>query len=148
MKKLIIYCFATLMFSASLAAQQQDGAAAVTRAALDYLEGFYEGDTLKIIRGVSPGVNKYGYYKNKESGQYEGEPMSYREMIDYAKRVKERGRFPKQGSPKEVKVFEIQDQTAAVKVTAWWGTDYLLLAKEKGNWVIKQVLWQGPLVGN
>ncbi len=128
-----------------LSAQEKDGGAGVTRAALDYIEGFYEGDTLKIIRGVSESVNKYGYYKNRQTGVYEGEPMSFREMIDYANRVKQKGRFPKPDAPKDVQVLDAQDQTAAVKITAWWGTDYLLLARENEQWKIKQVLWQGPL---
>lgn len=41
-------------------------------------------------------------------------------------------------------LFDVQDQTASAKLTAWWGTDYLLLAREQGRWVILQVLWQSP----
>lgn len=39
---------------------------------------------------------------------------------------------------------EQQNQTASAKLTAWWGTDYLLLAKYDGRWMIRQVLWQSP----
>ena len=45
-------------------------------------------------------------------------------------------------APKEVIVFEVQDQTASGKVTAWWGTDYILLGKYDGKWMIRQVMWQ------
>jgi len=31
---------------------------------------------------------------------------------------------------------------AAAKVTAWWGTDYLLLGKFDGRWMIRDVLWK------
>lgn len=41
-------------------------------------------------------------------------------------------------------MYDVQDQTASAKLTAWWGTDYLLLAKEKGRWMIIAVLWQSP----
>ena len=34
--------------------------------------------------------------------------------------------------------------TASAKLTAWWGTDYLLLARYEGRWMIRQVLWQTP----
>jgi hypothetical protein len=40
---------------------------------------------------------------------------------------------------------KIQDQTASAKVTAWWGTDYILLENINDKWMIRMVLWQGPL---
>jgi len=43
---------------------------------------------------------------------------------------------------KEVLVLDVQSQTACVKVKAWWGTDYLLLAKINDRWMITHVLWQ------
>ncbi len=45
---------------------------------------------------------------------------------------------------KNVEVLDYQDQTAAAKVTAWWGTDYVLLGKYNGRWMITHVLWQSP----
>ena len=47
-------------------------------------------------------------------------------------------------APKTITIFDVQDQTASAKLTAFWGTDYLLLAKENGRWVITHVLWQTP----
>ena len=41
-------------------------------------------------------------------------------------------------------IFDVQDQTASAKLTAWWGTDYLLLARYDGRWMIREVLWQTP----
>ncbi|MBC7790917.1 MAG: nuclear transport factor 2 family protein, partial [Anaerolineae bacterium] len=40
--------------------------------------------------------------------------------------------------------FDVLDQTASAKLTAWWGTDYLLLGKYDGKWMISHVLWQSP----
>lgn len=116
----------------------------VHRAALDYLEGFYEGDTLKLQRSLSPELHKYGYYKDK-AGQYEGDKMTFADAIAFAKNVLEKKRFPKPDTPKQVSVLEVQEQIACVKVVAWWGMDYLLLAKHGGKWRIEQVIWQGPL---
>lgn len=145
MKKLNFF-LACIFCSLTLSAQTVDtNEAAVERALLDYIEGFYEGDTSKIIRGVLPDVTKYGYWKNKETGEYGGEPMSFAEMKAYAKRVKEKGKFARPDAPKKVEIFEVQDQTASGKVTAWWGTDYILLGKYDGDWKIVHVLWQGPL---
>lgn len=118
--------------------------AAVRRAALDYLEGFYEGDTAKLVRSIRPEVFKYGFYQPRDSVKYVGEQMPWSEFLAYANRVKARGRPAPATAPKEVVVYEVLNQTASVKVTAWWGTDYMLLGKFDGRWMITHVLWQTP----
>ena len=117
-------------------------AAAVTRAALDYLEGFYEGDTDKIRRGVHPEVTKYGFYRRNGAELYEGSAMPFEDMLAFANRVRESGRTRSEDTVKEVILLDILDQTAAVKVVAYWGTDYLQLAKYDGERKILHVLWQ------
>ena len=116
----------------------------VRRAVLDYVEGFYEGDTAKLARSLRPDLSKYGFYRAKDSTRYVGEPMTYREAIDYAARVKARNRPAPATAPKQVVLLDVQDQTAAAKLTAWWGTDYLLLGKYNGRWMISHVVWQSP----
>ena len=118
--------------------------AAVVRAATDYLEGFYEGDTAKLARSIRADMSKYGFWTDT-TGRVSGERMTFAEAIDYGKKVKARNRPVPANWPKEVTVFEVQDQTASAKVTAWWGTDYLLLGKYDGKWMISDILWQGPL---
>ena len=116
---------------------------AVRRAALDYIEGFYDGDTAKLVRALRPELSKYGFWRDSTQ-KYIGEQMTYTEAIEYAKRVRARNRPVPAGWPKEVSIFEVQGHTAAAKVTAWWGTDYLLLAKFDGRWMIRDVLWESP----
>lgn len=116
----------------------------VTRAARDYLEGFYEGDSTKIVRSISPTVVKYGYYVPKGDSTYHGEAMTFAEMLNYVRKVKARGRPVPASAPRQVSLFEVLDQTATAKVVAWWGTDFLHLAKIDGRWMITQVIWQTP----
>ena len=131
-------------FTGTSPAQSPTDRAAVERAVLDYVEGFYEGDTVKLVRSVHPEVAKYGYYIPRDSTRYLGEAMPFSDFLSYARRVKARGQPTPPDAPKQVQVFDIQDQTASAKLTAWWGTDYLLLAKYDGRWMIRQVLWQSP----
>ncbi len=119
--------------------------AAVQRAALDYLEGFYEGDTAKLVRSVRPDVDKRGYERARNATAYTEDRMAWPAFLAYANQVKARNRPPNPSWPKDVQLLDVLDQTAAVKVTAWWGTDYLLLAKFDGRWMITQVLWQTPV---
>ena len=66
-------------------------------------------------------------------------------MVEYAVSESKKATKAKMSSREKVEIYDIQDQTASGKVTAWWGTDYILLEKVKGKWMIRIVLWQGPL---
>lgn len=116
----------------------------VRRAVLDYVEGFYEGDTAKLTRSIHPEVHKYGYWIPKGKTAYEGEAMTWPEFLSYANRVKANKRFQPPTAKKIVTVFDVLDQTASAKLEAYWGVDYLLLAKYNGRWMITNVVWQDP----
>lgn len=125
-------------------AQSSTDEEGVRRAVLNYVEGFYEGDSTKIAMGVFPEVNKRGFYipGNSDSGEYEMSPMPFDEMFNYVRNVRERENFAPDSAPKKIEIYDVLDQTASVKLTAFWGSDYLLLAKRNGEWKIWQVLWQ------
>ena len=123
----------------------QDTRQKIERACLDYIEGFYEGDSTKLIRSLKPSLYKFGYWKNKTTGVYEPDgSMSYRQALDYAKNVLVKKNFAKPDSPKKVEILDIGNSIASAKVSAWWGVDYILLAKQGDQWMIEQVLWEGP----
>ncbi len=115
---------------------------AVRRAALDYLEGFYEGDSTKHIRSIMPEVYKYGYMWLPAQNRYNGSQMTWQGFKQYVERFNAAGRKTPATAPKDVVIYEVLDQTASAKVTATWGIDYLLLAKRDGRWMISHVLWQ------
>jgi hypothetical protein len=139
-----IYCLIIAGFVAT-SSFAQDEKSLVAAAVRNYVDAFYEGDTTKIYASISPTVTKYGYYIPKGKSEYEGEAMSFKEMIGYATRVMKRGANPKTAQyPKTIEVYDVQNQTATAKLTAKWGTDYLLLAKFQGQWKITHVLWQSP----
>jgi hypothetical protein len=117
--------------------------AAVEAAVLDYVEGFYLGDTTRLQRSVSPDVHKIGYYR-PAGGEYRLSRMPWPEFIQYANRVRTSGRLAPASAPREIQVFDVLDRTASAKLTAAWGTDYLLLAKTDGRWMVTHVLWQSP----
>lgn len=119
MKKTISIFLLCLIMN-TLAAQETKEK--VEKACLDYLEGFYEGDTMKLIRCLKPSLYKFGYWKNKTTGSYEPDgQMTWRQAIDYAKRVMEKKSFAKADAPKKVEILDIMNSIAAAKVTAWGG---------------------------
>lgn len=133
-----------LTVPATATAQSAADRTAVERAALDYIEGFYEGDTTKLMRSVHPDVHKYGFFIPRGQTAYRGQAMPWAEFLSYANRVRTSSRPTPASAPRGVQVLDVLDQIAAVKVTAWWGVDYLLLARYDGRWMIRQVLWQSP----
>ena len=136
-----VVAVASLGLASAVEAQSMDRAG-VERAALDYLEGFYEGSTEKLRHSVHPEVVKVGFAM--QDGSYHQDPMSFEQMLSYATSVHDSGRFPPASAPKSVEILDVLDQTAVAKVYAWWGSDYLSMARYEGAWKIVQVLWQSP----
>ena len=143
MKKIILF-FA--LFAILKSSYAQENKSKIERACMDYIEGFYEGDTIKLIRSLKPSLYKFGYWKNDKSGKYDPDGnMSFRQALDYAKKVFDKKNFAKADAPRKVEVLDIMNTIASAKVTAWWGVDYILLSKQDDKWMIEQVLWEGPL---
>ncbi|MDF1504510.1 nuclear transport factor 2 family protein [Roseisolibacter sp. H3M3-2] len=131
--------------AAPLGAQTAADSAAVRQASVDYLDGFYEGDSTKHVRSIRPEVYKYGFGRSRDAAAYNpGQQMTWPQFHAFSARVKASGKAPDPKWPKKVEVMDVLDQTAATKVTAWWGTDYLLMGKFDGKWMITHVLWQSP----
>ena len=65
--------------------------------------------------------------------------MTFAGLVEVAKNWNKEGKLPAD-APKEITIFDIQDQTASAKLVAQWGTDYFHLAKYDGKWKIINVL--------
>ena len=115
---------------------------AVRQAALDYVEGIYGVQPERIERSVHPALVKRGFYKKDASAPYVESPMTYEQLVNLARTWNKEGK--RDTSVKQVTVLDVLDQTAAVKVTASWGVDFMLLGKFDGAWKITQILWQSP----
>jgi hypothetical protein len=97
---------ALLTFSVSVArpaaAQIPADREAVRAAVLDYVEGFYEGDTVRLVRSVWPEVRKYGYWRSKPDAPYAGEAMPFPDFMSYANRIKSGASKTPAGAPKDI----------------------------------------------
>jgi Putative lumazine-binding len=141
MKKVIF--IATLFFLSHLSIAQTDKQQ-VERACLDYIEGFYEADTVKLLRSIKPELYKIGFYQRKGDTDYTYSKMTLTDALFYARKdIAENKRMGKKDSPKIVVILDVMKVTAAAKVTALWGSDYLLLSKRNGKWMIEEVIWEG-----
>jgi hypothetical protein len=148
-RPLLAVLFLTLGVSLPTSAQTAADSAGIRAAAMDYLDGFYLGDSTRHLRSIRPEVYKYGYYRPADSSSYRGMQMAWPAFHNFTRGVREHRINTPPDAPKLVQLLDVQDQTAAVRVDAWWGSDYLLLGKERdGRWMIGHVLWQSPPKGH
>lgn len=107
---------------------------------LDYVEGIYEVDPARIEQSVHPSLHKGGFFM-QGNGTYSFTSMTFSELVELSKHYNEDGKMPKD-APKEIVIYDVLDQIATAKLTAWWGTDYMQLAKYDSRWMIVNILWQ------
>ncbi|MDX2039930.1 MAG: nuclear transport factor 2 family protein [Acidobacteriota bacterium] len=149
MKKKILLMIACLTLTGlfavpSFAQQANNDKEAVRLAVLDYVEGVYNVQPERIERSVHPKLTKLGFYRPPADAAYRpASVMTFDQLVQLAKTWNKEGKLRKD-APKEITVYEAQDQTATAKLVAEWGTDYFHLAKFDGKWMIVNVLWQSP----
>ena len=140
---LLAAAVALVISAATARPQSSDERERVRQAVLDYVEGVYQVEPARIERSVHPNLSKHGYWREKGKDGYATGQMSFAELVEVAKNWNKSGKLPKD-APKEITIFDVQDQTASAKLVAAWGTDYFHLAKYDGKWMIVNVLWQSP----
>ncbi|GGI58381.1 histidine phosphatase family protein [Winogradskyella haliclonae] len=113
----------------------------------NYIDGFYQGDTLKLKAALKPRLYKFGYLKDKETGDYNYyQDLPYDKALALAQRIKDQGMTRTETEMRGVKVLEIANHIATARVTGAWGLDYVLLSKDDNKWMIEQVIWEGPFL--
>lgn len=120
---------------------------AVERAVLDYVEAIEQARPELIERSVHEGLTKFGFYRQSPEGEARPMPMTFEQLVELSRTFKPNGQVPDDATH-SVEVFEVLDMTAAAKLTAFWDSDYLHLAKFDGKWKIVHVLWQSPPAGD
>ena len=114
----------------------------------NYIDGFYKGDADKLKAALKPRLYKFGYLKNKDTGDYEYyEHMNFEQAIAFVEKMKTEGRSRDESDIRKSEILDIGQHIASAKVTAVWGVDYLLLSKDGGKWMIEEVIWEGPYLG-
>ncbi len=133
--------FTLILVIAATGTVRADERDAVERAVLDYVEAVYEGQPELIDRGVHTDLTKIGFYRREPGSEYQIAPMTFAELRDLAANFKDQGYVP-DGAEYEIEILDLLDSSAAVKLSAFWGVDYMHLGKFDGEWKIIHVLWQ------
>ena len=121
-------------------AQTAADSAAIKQAALDYIEGYYEGNGERMERALHPELAKR-IVRTNEQGQSMFQNMSALTLIN-GTRMGGGKNIPPAERHKDVTIFDIYQNAASAKIYASGWVDYLHLAKWYGQWKIVNVLWE------
>ena len=113
---------------------------AIRQTALDYIEGWYEGDAERMERSLHPELAKRMVETNP-NGRSKLNPMSAMTLVQGTRRGGGKA-TPKERQQKDITILDVFQNAATVKIVASDWVDYLHMARFNGRWVIVNVLWE------
>ena len=140
--KLTLACGFFVMLSVGAAhAQTPSDAAAIKQTALDYIEGWYEGNAERMEKALHPELAKRIVRTNPQNNRSSLGQMSAMSLVQGTRGGGGKD-TPKEKQQKDVTILDVFENAASVKVVASDWIDYLHMAKFNGRWVIVNVLWE------
>lgn len=139
MKKQLLFL---ILFIPTLCHSQNDSTA-IRETVLNYLEGFYTADGVRMAKALSPELAKR-IVITSENGDQAIQDMSASLLIMATKKYKKSPDDTNEPFKADIRIYDILKNTATVKATAnkFKFFDYIHLAKVNGEWKIINVLWQ------
>ncbi|MCI0706863.1 MAG: nuclear transport factor 2 family protein [Ignavibacteriae bacterium] len=124
-----------------LFAQTAADSAAIRATALNYVEGWYEGNVERMTKALHPELAKRIMVKDDVTGKEWLDHMGAEKLIRGVRRGfgKE---TPKDQQQKDVYILDIYQNAASVKAIMSGWIDYMHMAKWNGEWKIVNVLWE------
>jgi hypothetical protein len=136
----IVLAAVALSLPAAAPAQSAADSAAIRATALDYIEGYYEGNAERMERALHPELAKRIVRTNPQGRSQLGQ-MSAMSLVQ-GTRAGGGKDIPVAQQQRDVTILDIYQNAASAKIVASSWVDYLHLAKWNGRWVIVNVLWE------
>lgn len=120
--------------------QQADDLVAIRQAALDYLQGWYEGNAMRMRRSLHPELAKRAILHTPQTGEQRFHHLSQQQMVD---KTEQGGGTdtPPDRRYYDVTILDVYNGIACVKAESYEYVEYLSLARSEETWVIVNVLW-------
>jgi 3'-phosphoadenosine 5'-phosphosulfate sulfotransferase len=138
---LVIAVFFSGLMTAYAIADKEKDRKAVEKAALDYLEGWYEGNVERMEGCLHPDLQKREIRKLTQTGRSQFGLHTASTLIE-GTRLGFGKKFPVEERNIRITVFEIFRNIASVKATSKLSTEYLHIVKYNGEWKVLNVLWE------
>ncbi len=132
---LIIFVFSITAF-----AQSEADRDAIKRTALNYAEGWYEGNADKMESALHPDLAKR-IARTNDKGQTRLDQMSAMSLVQ-GTRTGFGKQTAKEEQQKDVTVLDVTGSAATVKLEMRDWVDYMHIARSNGKGVIVNVLWE------
>ena len=129
----------TALTNAQTASNDDDAAIRVT--ALNYIEGWYEGDAARMESALHPELAKRMIFTDPKTGHSQFNHMGAMQLVQNT-RHGGGNKTPKDEQLKEITILDRYNNAAVVKIVASGWIDYLEVAKFNGQWKIINVLWE------
>lgn len=120
-------------------AQTAADSTAIVETALNYIEGWYEGNAARMEQSLHPDLAKR--IVQSRDGESMLQDMGATQLVEGTRRGGGQ-QTPTEQQRKDVTILDIYGNTASVKVFASDWVDYLHVAKWNGAWKIVNVLWE------
>lgn len=113
---------------------------AIRKTALDYVEGWYQGDADRMRRSLHPSLVKRALKSDSPNGRFYLNYLTQEEMVVA---TKDGGgtHVPKEKQAFEITILDIYEEIASVRADNPDWIDYLHMVKLNGEWVIANVLY-------
>jgi hypothetical protein len=129
-----------LALGSSMHAQSATDSAAIRATALDYIEGWYAGDAVRMKKALHPDLAKRIVRTGQDGSSSLGH-MTAEQLVEATNGGYGR-RTPKDQQQKDVTILDVYGGAAVVKIVAHDWVDYLQIGKFDDRWVIINVLWE------
>ena len=117
--------------------------AGIIETALNYGDGWYSGDAVRMEKAIHPDLNKICPVTNPQTGKTLLMISSWSGLVEPARA--KAGLVEESKRNITIKVLKINDNVACVKLTSSQFNDYLEMVEFDGQWKIVNVLWTfGP----
>jgi hypothetical protein len=114
--------------------------AAITRAVLDYFEGWFDGNASRMERALHPGLAKRSLEADAPGTEALDETTA-QQMIELTAQGRGKGRdVPDRGI--RVRVDDVAGHIATATVHSAVYTEYLHLVRTRDGWKIVNTLWK------
>lgn len=140
MTRLLAALFVVTLTPRVLGAQSAVDSAAIRATALDYIEGWYTADATRMERALHPELAKRIVQTDPQGRSRLGQ-QSAMTLVSNTRRGGGSD-IPADKRRNEVRILDVYNNAASVRVQAASWVDYLHVAKSNGRWVIVNVLWE------
>jgi hypothetical protein len=118
-----------------------DDLEAIRRAALDYAQGWYEGDVERMRRSLHPELAKRRIIRDPQTGEERFRHVTQQLIVDLTQQGGG-SEIPVDKRYYDIRILDVFGDIASVRADSYQYVDYLHLARADGSWVIVNVLYE------